>query len=217
MRVVDSMGEGKAMNQPVRTGSALRRGVRFAVLSVALAMAVACAKPSVVPPDEPVPETYVIGATDQLLIHVWKIPELNVGVPVRPDGKISMPLIDDVQAEGLTPEELKEVITASLAEFVTAPDVTVIVQGTNSYSASVMGDGIARKGRVPLSRDTTIVEVIASMNGFTQFASTKDIKVLRKTETGVEEYRFNYDWFVSGKEKNSNFLIKPGDTIVVSD
>lgn len=179
--------------------------------------AVACAKPSIVPPDPPIEETYVIGANDTLYIQTWKMPELTLQVPVRPDGKISMPLLDDVVAEGLTPEELKEVLTASLAEFVSAPDVTIIVQGTASYSASIVGDGIVRKGPIPLRRDTTIMEAIAMQSGFTQFASRKDIIVLRKEEDGLKTYRFNYDAYVSGKEQGTNFLIRPGDTIVVSD
>lgn len=205
------------MRNHAKHGARARDFGRLFGAALGLGLMLACAKPSIVPPDEPVPETYVIGATDQLFIHIWKVPDLNQSAEVRPDGKISIPLIDDVQAEGLTPEELKDVITTSLAEFITAPDVTVIVQRTNSYAASIMGDGIARKGRLPLQRNTTIVDAIAQMNGFTQFASTDDIKVIRKTPEGLREYRFNYDWYVSGKETDSNFLIKPGDTIVVSD
>lgn len=187
--------------------------------ALALLAGFACAQPPIVPADAGTPEkaTYVIGPTDQLRIAVWKNPELTVTVPVRTDGKISVPLLDDVQAEGLTPEELKEVITTSLAEYVKAPDVTIVVTQMNSHTASVLGNGIVRKGLVPLQRDTTVLEAIAVMGGFTQFADKGNILVLRKTEGKTREYRFNYDAFVAGKAPGSNFLLRPGDTIVVPD
>ncbi|MCZ6464076.1 MAG: polysaccharide biosynthesis/export family protein, partial [Proteobacteria bacterium] len=99
----------------------------------------------------------MIGAMDQIAVSVWKNPELSLTVPVRIDGKISLPLLDDVQAQGLTPEELKEVVTQLLGEFVSAPDVTVIVTGMNSKSVSMMGEGIVRKGPIQLRRDTSIL------------------------------------------------------------
>ncbi|HPG28492.1 MAG TPA: polysaccharide biosynthesis/export family protein, partial [Myxococcota bacterium] len=107
---------------------------RSVALAALAALAVGCAGRGAPPPPEPTPgarEDYVIGIPDVLKIVVWRNPELSVEVPVRRDGKISVPLVDDVQAEGLTPEELKEVLTEALAEYVTAPDVTVIVQQTN--------------------------------------------------------------------------------------
>ena len=152
----------------------------------------------------------MIGATDQIAVSVWKNPELSLNVPVRIDGKISLPLIDDVQSEGLTPEELKEVVTQLLGEFVSAPDVTVIVLGMNSKSVSMMGEGIVRKGTIQLRRDTTILEAIAQNGGFTVYANTKKVLVLRKTDEGLVEYRFNYDAYISGKAPDSNFLLKPG-------
>ncbi|MCZ6748697.1 MAG: polysaccharide biosynthesis/export family protein [SAR324 cluster bacterium] len=179
----------------------------------------ACSSAPIVPPDSQMPskETYVIGAMDQIAVSVWKNPELSLTVPVRIDGKISLPLLDDVQAEGLTPEELKEVVTQLLGEFVSAPDVTVIVLGMNSKSVSMMGEGIVRKGPIQLRRDTTILEAIAQSGGFTVYANSKKVLVLRKTDEGLVEYRFNYDAYISGKAPDSNFLLKPGDTILVSD
>lgn len=179
----------------------------------------ACSSPPIVPPDSHVPskETYVIGAMDQVAVSVWRNPELSLTVPVRIDGKISLPLLDDVQAEGLTPEELKEVVTQLLGEFVSAPDVTVIVLGMNSKYASMMGEGIVRKGPIQLRRDMTILEAIAQSGGFTVYGKKDRVLVLRKTNEGLKEYRFNYDAYISGKAPNSNFLLKPGDTIVVSD
>jgi polysaccharide export outer membrane protein len=170
-------------------------------------------------PPEPVPgerEDYVIGIPDLLQVVVWRNPELSVSVPVRRDGKISVPLVDDVQAEGLTPEELKEVLTEALAEFVTAPDVTVIVQQTNSHTVTIVG-AVARSGQIPLVRQTRVLEAIALMGGFNIWARKNHIKIIRPTGDGMVEYIFNYGAFSSGKAPNSNLLLQPGDTIVVPD
>ena len=170
-------------------------------------------------PPEPAPgerEDYVIGIPDQLQVVVWRNPELSVSVPVRRDGKISVPLVDDVQAEGLTPEELKEVLTEALAEFVTAPDVTVIVQQTLSHTVTVVG-AVGRSGQIPLVRQTRVLEAIALMGGFNIWARKNSIKIIRPTGDGMVEYIFNYGAFSSGKAPNSNLLLQPGDTIVVPD
>ncbi len=170
------------------------------------------------PPAESSPDdTYVIGVTDSLLINVWKNPELSLTVPVRSDGKISIPLLDDVQAAGLTPEELKEVISESLAEFVSAPDVTVVVMGMNSRTVAVIG-GVARSGSVvPLQRDMRVLEAIATLGGFSTWAKRDRVRVLRRRPEGLVEYRFNYGAYLAGKAPDSNFLLEPGDTIVVPD
>ncbi len=161
-------------------------------------------------------EEYVIGIPDQLKIVVWKNPELTVQVPVRRDGKISVPLVDDVQAEGLTPRELKEVLTEALAEFVTAPDVTVIVEATNSHTVTVIG-GVARSGQIPLVRQMRVLEAIATMGGFNAWAKKDRIKIIRDVDGESVEYVFNYGAFSSGKAPNSNLLLKPGDTVVVPE
>ncbi|MFQ5505447.1 MAG: polysaccharide biosynthesis/export family protein, partial [Planctomycetota bacterium] len=121
------------------------------------------------PPADPVPmnrTTYVIGVTDVLHISVWKNPELSLSVPVRPDGKISFPLVDDVQAEGLTVMELKEILARELAEYITAPDVTVTVVEMNSQFVSVIGS-VGANARIPLTRELRVLEAIASAGGFT--------------------------------------------------
>lgn len=161
-------------------------------------------------------EEYIIGIPDQLQIVVWKNPELTVEVPVRRDGKISVPLVDDVQAEGLTPRELKEVLTEALAEFVTAPDVTVIVSATNSHTVTVIG-GVARSGQIPLVRQTRVLEAIATMGGFNAWAKRDHIKIIREVDGEMVEYVFNYGAFSSGKAPNSNLLLQPGDTVVVPE
>jgi polysaccharide export outer membrane protein len=178
-----------------------------------------CARPAAdPPPDEKmglrVP--YVIGIPDVLRITVWKNPELSVEVPVRSDGKISVPLLDDVQAEGLTPAELKEVISGKLARYISSPSVTVIVLQANSQVVTVVG-GVLRAGTLPLNRQMRALEVIAAVGGFNTWANRSDIRILRPTPDGLVSYRFNYTAYVAGKEPDSNILVEPGDTIVIPE
>ncbi len=191
----------------------------MAAMAALVALAAGCAGRGAPPPPEPAPgerEAYVIGIPDVLKIVVWRNPELSVEVPVRRDGKISVPLVDDVQAEGLTPEELKEVLTEALAEFVTAPDVTVIVQKTNSHTVTVVG-GVVRSGQIPLVRQMRVLEAIAIMGGFNVWAKKDQIKIIRHSKEVMVEYVFNYGAFASGKAPESNLLLQPGDTVVVPE
>lgn len=194
------------------------RVVLAAVVFALLALACRSAPPQL-PPERVVGEvqTYEIGVPDLLRIHVWKQEELSSDVVVRPDGQISLPLIQDVQAEGLTPEELRDVVTERLAEFIVAPQVNVMVREMRSNTASVVGGGVARSGVVPLTRNTRVLDAIATMSGFTQFAKKGDIRILRDVGTRQVEYRFDYDAFIGGRAPNSNMLLEPGDTIVVPD
>ena len=207
-----------------RTGSD-RNGGRVA-LQIAAVLAgfsvlfSACSStPPVLPPERVVGEVeeYEIGVPDLLTIHVWKQPEISGDVVVRPDGKISLPLLQDVQAEGLTPDQLRQDIAAQLGEYIVAPQVNVAVKEMRSNTASVVGGGVARSGVVPLMRNTRVLDAIASMGGFTPFAKKGDILVLRESATGQVDYQFDYDAFISGKSPNSNMLLEPGDTIVVPD
>jgi polysaccharide export outer membrane protein len=183
-------------------------------------MMLACAAPPPPPPPETVPgerRVYVIGVTDVLGITVWKNPELSTAAPVRPDGKISVPLLDDVQAEGLTPQELKEVLTEALSEFIAAPDVTVSVHEMNSQAIYLLGEGVQGNGSLPLRREMRVLEAIATMGGFTVWAKKNNIRILRKTQTGITEYSFNYSAYMAGKAPNSNIVLQAGDTIVVGN
>jgi len=185
-----------------------------------VALLSACASDPPAPPTELVPgerKPYVIGVTDVLGITVWKNQELSVAVPVRPDGKISVPLLDDVQAEGLTPQELKEVLTEAMSEFIAAPDVTVLVREMNSQAVYLLGAGVASNGALPLRKETRVLEAIATMGGFTTWAEKDRIRVLRKTRSGMVEYVFNYGAYLAGKAPDSNILLKAGDTIVVDN
>ena len=161
---------------------------------------------------------YTIGVTDVLKITVWRNPDLSVEqVPVRSDGMISVPLINDVQAEGMTPEELKDVITRELSEYVTEPSVTVVVVGMNSRYVSVIGE-VGQDTRVPLTRDLRVLEAIASAGGFGPFADRSDVRIVRRNADGTEtEYRFDYDAYIRGRAPGTNIVLQHGDTIVVPD
>jgi len=157
---------------------------------------------------------YVIGSQDVLDISVWKEAELTRTVPVRPDGKISLPLLNDVQAAGLTPTQLAESITTSLKKFVTDPQVTVIVTQINSQRVYIMGE-VARAGAYPLLPAMTFLQALSSAGGFTQFANLKKIYMFRMENGKQVKYPFNYKDVVSGKRSDENIVLKAGDTIVV--
>jgi polysaccharide export outer membrane protein len=189
------------------------------LLGWATALGAGCASRALPPPPEPDPmdlDEYVIGPSDNLQIHVWKNPELSVNVLVRNDGKISVPLLDDVQAAGLTPLELKEVLTESLREFVTNPDITVTVSAMNSHQVFLMGE-VGRQGPLPLSRHLRVLDALASAGGFSTFADKNDVRILRRTPQGIVEYQFDYDAYLAGDAPESNLLLQRGDTIVVPE
>jgi polysaccharide biosynthesis/export protein len=157
---------------------------------------------------------YVIGASDELNIDVWKQPDLSRTVPVRPDGKISLPLLSDIQAAGLTPTQLAAQITEKLSKLVNNPEVTVIVTAINSQRIYVLGE-VARAGAYPMLPQMTVLQAISSAGGLGQFANQKDIYVLR-TENGKQiRFPFNYKEVLRGQKTEQNILLKPGDTIVV--
>jgi polysaccharide export outer membrane protein len=157
---------------------------------------------------------YVIGGQDVLDISVWKEPEVSRVVPVRPDGKISLPLLNDVQAAGLTPGALAQQITESLKKYVTNPQVTVIVTTINSQRVYLLGE-VSRPGAFPMIPGMTVLQAISSGGGFTQFARTKSIYVLRNEGGKQVKYPFNYKEVINGKKPEQDIALKAGDTIVV--
>jgi polysaccharide export outer membrane protein len=157
---------------------------------------------------------YVIGPQDVIDVNVWKEPDISRTVPVRPDGKISLPLLNDVQAAGITPAQLGNQITASLKKYVTNPQVTVIVTAINSQRIYVLGE-VTRPGAFPLLPGTTVLRGLSSAGGFTQFAKMKGIYVLRLENGKQVKYPFNYKDVVNGKHSEQDILLKAGDTIVV--
>ena len=194
-------------------------GLVCVAAGILLALAACASRPVSPTPPDPDPldrGEYVIGAADMLGVSVWRNPDLSTGVPVRPDGKISVPLVDDVQAAGLTAIELKEVLTRKLAEYIANPDVTVVVNQINSKRVYMLGE-IARTGPLRLDTELRILDAISMAGGFSVFADKNNIKVLRRTGRGLVEYRFDYDAFIDGSEPEDNLILAPGDTIVVPD
>ncbi len=162
----------------------------------------------------PIDPNYVIGPQDTLDISVWKEPDLTRTVPVRPDGKISLPLLDDVQAGGLTPGQLKAEITQRLKKYFTDPRVTVTVTTIASQRIYVLGE-VTRAGAYPLLPGMTLLQALSSAGGFTQFANTKNIYLLRVENGKQVKHPFNYKDVVNGKNTAQNTVLKAGDTIVV--
>jgi polysaccharide biosynthesis/export protein len=157
---------------------------------------------------------YKIGPQDVLRIDVWKEPELSRDTPVRPDGKISLPLLNDVQAAGLTAMQLASVINIGLRKYITNPQVTVSVTQINSRRVYVTGE-VTRPGTFPLLPGMTVLQALTTSGGFTPFARVKSIYVLR-TENGKQvKHPFNYKQAVNGKRPEENILLEPGDVIVV--
>jgi polysaccharide export outer membrane protein len=161
---------------------------------------------------ETTPGDYRIGPEDLLNIGVWKNEALSRQVPVRPDGMISLPLLNDVRAEGLTPMELRDMLTRRFAQYVASPEVSVIVQEVRSPKASVLGS-VAHPGRYDLKGRTTVLDLLAAAGGLTEFASPSRIVVLRDGGTSVRRIRFNYEKAV--KNGDENFELRPGDIILV--
>jgi len=157
---------------------------------------------------------YVIGPEDVLAIEVWQEKEFSRETPVRPDGKITLPLLNDIQAAGMTPTELAASIAKALEKFVTSPQVTVIVAQIRSRMIYISGE-VNKPGALPLLTSMTVLQAISMVGGPNQLANPKKIYVLR-TENGKQvRYPFNYKEAIKGKDLNQNILLKPGDTIVV--
>jgi len=159
-------------------------------------------------------DQYVIGAEDVLYIHVWREDPLSRSIPVRIDGKISMPLIDEIEATGLTPKQLKENIAEKLKKFIDNPVVSVTVMEANSFRVFVSGQ-VRNPGVYRLRSETTILQIIPMAGGFTEWANQKKILIVRK-ESGKEKHiNVNYKKIIDGKDSASNYILKSGDTIIV--
>jgi len=159
-------------------------------------------------------DDYLIGAGDVLEILVWREPDLSRTVTVRPDGKISLPLVDDVQASQGTLLQLKERLTETLSGFVEQPSVYVMLQENRSKKIYMVGK-INSPGEYPLEKNMTVLQAIARAGGFGEWASKDDIIIVRKTPTGQVHIKFDYDRVVSGKDVTQNILLNPDDVIIV--
>jgi polysaccharide export outer membrane protein len=161
------------------------------------------------------PKSYVIGTEDILTVNVWKEPEISKMVPVRPDGMISLPLVGEIQATGLTPIQLQDQITTSLKKLMADPQVTVIVSEVHSLTFNVVGQ-VQRPGYYPLTRRMTVLDAIAMAGGFRDFAKEKKVYVLRTSPDGKQvRLAFNYKNIIKGKHNEQNIELQPRDTLVV--
>ena len=158
-------------------------------------------------------DDYVIGEGDVLEINVWKEPELTRTLKVRVDGRISLPLLDDVQAAGKSPVELKNSIEEALSEYIEGPEVTVIVQN-QSGQYYLIGE-VAGTGAYPLQKNLTVVQAIAQAGGFTEWADKDEILILRRDKGQEKRIKIDYESIVSGKTPEQNILLQPYDTLIV--
>ncbi len=164
-------------------------------------------------PQQGTPSDYIIGADDTLHISVWKEPDLTETLPVRPDGKISMPLLGDVEAAGKTPLDLGDSIREKLKKYISDPRVTVVVTAMNSQRIFITGE-VNKPGAVALLPHMTILQALSTA-GFTQFANLKGVYLLRNENGRQVKMPFNYKEVVKGNHPEQNIALKPGDTIVV--
>lgn len=156
---------------------------------------------------------YVIGPEDVLHVAVWKEADLTATLPVRPDGKISLPLLNDVQAAGMTPMQLADSLTEKLKKYVASPRVTVVVTQINSKRIYMAGE-VSHTGAMPMLPNMTVLQALSSA-GLTQFANTKKIYVLRTENGKQQKMPVNYRKLLKGEDIDRNYVLQPGDTIVV--
>jgi polysaccharide export outer membrane protein len=160
------------------------------------------------------PADYVIGPDDALDVIVWRDKDMSASVQVRPDGKISLPLVNDIQPAGLTPDQLRETVKAAVARFVTDPSVTIVVRQINSRKVYVTGS-VNKPGPFPLSDTMTVLQMLALAGGLSEYANGKEILVMRTERGQTQSFKFNYKDVSKGKNLQQNIVLRPGDTIVV--
>jgi polysaccharide export outer membrane protein len=172
-------------------------------------------QPLVVSGRKPHDDSFVIGNDDRLAINVWKEPDLTRSIPVRSDGKISLPLVGELQAAGRTPLQLEQDIASKLRSYITEPEVTVMVEQINSEKFNILGQ-VTRPGSYPLAASTTVMDAIAIAGGFKDFAKQKGIYILRQApDGGQSRITFNYKDFIKGKNPGQNIKLEPRDSVVV--
>jgi len=164
---------------------------------------------------KPHDDTFVIGDDDVLSINVWKEPDVSRSIPVRSDGKISLPLAGEIQAAGRTPLALEREIASKLQSYISEPEVTVMVQQINSQKFNILGQ-VAKPGSYPLTNSATVLDAIALAGGFRDFAKKKSIYVLRQNaDGGQSRILFNYKEVLKGQNPAQNIKLQPRDTVVV--
>ena len=208
----------------------MKQGRLISVISALLVIAVGAgtvgaqpktaAAPPAKTPAAPAPgpaisaEQYKIGPEDLIAVSVWKNDAMSRQVPVRPDGMISLPLLDDIQAAGLTPMQLRDVITKRLTDYMPAPEVSVIVNEVRSFKVSVIGE-VSRPARYELKSLTTVLDVLAQAGGFNQFANRSRIVILRPNGKGMTRIPFNYNKVIASGGEEENPYLQPNDIVLV--
>jgi polysaccharide biosynthesis/export protein len=183
--------------------------------SVATGAVAALNQPLNAPTSKPHDNTFVIGNDDVLAINVWKEPDISRAIPVRSDGRISLPLVGELQAAGRTPLKLEQEIASKLRSYIAEPEVTVMVQQINSEKFNILGQ-VVKPGSYPLTNSATVLDAIAVAGGFRDFAKTKGIYVLRQNPAGGElRIPFNYKEVIKGNNPQQNIKLEPRDTVVV--
>jgi polysaccharide export outer membrane protein len=204
------------------------KGHLAALLLCALFSGSLCAQSAAKAPDKPAATTpasdttstkphdanFVIGNDDVLAINVWKEPDISRSIPVRSDGKISLPLVGEVQAAGQTPLALEKDIASKLKNYISEPEVTVMVQQVNSQKFNILGQ-VVRPGSYVIANSPTVLDAIALAGGFRDFAKQKAIYVLRQGASGESRIPVNYKDLIQGKNMAQNIKLQPGDTIIV--
>ncbi len=173
-------------------------------------------RPVAKPEPQSVPTTpdYVIGPEDILTVVIWREKDISGDVQVRPDGKISLPLLNDVQAAGFTPEQLRKNLTDAAAKYIEQPEVTVIVKAINSRKVFITGQ-VGKPGPYPIAGPTTVLQLIAMAGGVLEYADSKNIVVMRTENSKSVTYKFNYKDVMQGRNLSQNLELKPGDTVIV--
>lgn len=157
---------------------------------------------------------YKIGAGDVLNIFVWKEPDLTQDVTVMPDGRIIFPMVGDIMAKGRSAVEFKNILTDKLKDYISSPEITVMVRQSNSRQIYTIGK-VNNPGPYPLAPEMTVLQALSTAGGFTEWADTEDVMVVRRTDNKETIKKFNYQDFIKGKKPEQNILLEPGDTIVV--
>jgi polysaccharide export outer membrane protein len=160
------------------------------------------------------PKDFVIGPEDVLSVTVWREKDLSADVTVRPDGKITLPLVNEIQAAGLTPAQLRDQLTTAVSRFVADPSVTVAVKQINSLKVYISGQ-VGKPGAYPLTSPTTVLQLIVTAGGLHEFADTKNIVIIRRQNGQETTHRFNYKDVLKGRNLAQNIQLVPGDTILV--
>ena len=173
------------------------------------------AQPAVVRPAEMmIPGNYVIGPDDVLGVVFWRDKEMSTDARVRPDGRIALPLLNEIQAAGLTPEELQKKITEESKKYVEDASITIVVKEINSLKVFITGQ-VAKPGTYALTSATTVIQLIAVAGGLAEYANSKNIMIMRRQGDKQISLKFNYKEVASGKKLQQNIELKPGDTVIV--